>query len=74
LCLQNQPPESGLVSFKIPNLISYKDLVYGLEERRIFLRKVTNPDCLRACVHYFTERQEIDQLVETLDQLLSCNT
>jgi L-cysteine/cystine lyase len=74
LCLQNQPPESGLVSFKIPNLISYKDLVYGLEDRRLFLRKVTNPDCLRACVHYFTERQEIDQLVETLDQLLSCNT
>lgn len=69
-CLRKQPPESGLVSFQIANTISYKDIVYALEAQKIFLRKVTNPDCLRACVHYFTEREEIDQLVKNLDQLL----
>jgi L-cysteine/cystine lyase len=69
-CLRKHPPESGLVSFQLANTISYKDIVYALEERKIFLRKVTNPDCLRACVHYFTEREEIDQLVENLAQII----
>lgn len=69
-CLLTQPPESGLVSFQLTNGMSHKDMVYTLEGQRIFLRKVPNPDCLRACVHYFTDRDDIDQLVETIDQLL----
>jgi len=30
------------------------------------VRTLLNPDCVRACVHYFTEESEIDQLVEAI--------
>jgi L-cysteine/cystine lyase len=65
-CLLSSPPESGLVSFQLVNLEpgNSQKLVNYLESQRIFTRTIASPDCIRACVHYFTLEAEIDQLVE----------
>ncbi len=65
-CLLSSPPESGLVSFQLtnPEPGSSQKLVNYLESQGIFTRTIANPDCIRACVHYFTQEAEIDQLVE----------
>ncbi|MDZ7956432.1 MAG: aminotransferase class V-fold PLP-dependent enzyme [Aulosira sp. DedQUE10] len=67
-CLRTSPPESGLVSFQLANQQpqSTLELVGFLESQRIFTRKIADPDCVRACVHYFTLESEIDQLVEAV--------
>ena len=59
-CLLNQPPQSGLVSFRWEG--GSTQLVQRLEELGIFVRKLANPDCVRACVHYLTLETEIDRL------------
>lgn len=68
-CLRtHEPPESGLVSFQIANQ-KPKDtekLVASLEAKGFLTRTIAAPDCIRACVHYFTLTEEIDQLVEEL--------
>ena len=69
-CLKDSPPEAGLVSFQIMGNISHEQLVKSLERKGFQLRTIINPDCVRACVHYFTLRREIDQLVEAIKQLL----
>jgi L-cysteine/cystine lyase len=65
-CLLASPPESGLVSFQLKNLQpgSSQKFVNFLESQGIFTRTIASPDCIRACVHYFTLESEIDQLVE----------
>lgn len=70
-CLKNSPPDAGLISFTLDKdmLESGKqndDLVRFLETKNIMVRTLLNPDCVRACVHYFTEESEIDQLVEAI--------
>jgi L-cysteine/cystine lyase len=75
-CLRTAPPAAGLVSFQVTgqpatgqrNTI-HKYLVQTLEQHRFLLRTLLEPDCIRACVHYFTLESEIDQLIEAiLDQ------
>jgi L-cysteine/cystine lyase len=34
-----------------------------LEKQGIMVRTILSPDCVRACVHYFTTEAEIDKLV-----------
>ncbi len=65
-CLSSSPPQSGLVSFVLTNGKSSNQLVTSLEEQGFLLRTIRDPDCIRACVHYFSDPQEIDKLVEWL--------
>jgi L-cysteine/cystine lyase len=69
-CLKQSPPEAGLVSFQVRGNISQKKLVDELEKRGFFLRTLANPDCIRACTHYFTLPSEIEQLAGAIEQLL----
>ncbi|MEB3182216.1 MAG: aminotransferase class V-fold PLP-dependent enzyme [Nostocaceae cyanobacterium] len=69
-CLRTSPPESGLVSFKIENNQpqASRKLVQFLESQGFLTRTLLDPDCVRACVHYFTLESEIDQLVAAISQ------
>ena len=62
-CLRTSAPEAGLVSFRVTNGMPHKKLVDLLEKQGIMVRTILNPDCVRACVHYFTNEAEIDKLV-----------
>lgn len=62
-CLRTAPPEAGLVSFQLINGKSHQELVKFLEKREIMVRTLLDPDCVRACVHYFSLEAEIDKLV-----------
>lgn len=62
-CLRTSAPEAGLVSFRLTNGMPHKQLVGLLEKQGIMVRTILNPDCVRACVHYFTTEAEIDKLV-----------
>lgn len=70
-CLRNSPPEAGLVSFQLTNGKSHKSLVNTLENQGIFLRTLLDPNCVRACVHYFTLTSEIDQLIDAINQFIT---
>lgn len=67
-CLCTAPPEAGLVCFQVkeqhPSI--HADVVKSLERQGFLLRTILHPDCIRACVHYFTTKEEIDQLVEAI--------
>ncbi|MEG5064933.1 aminotransferase class V-fold PLP-dependent enzyme [Microcoleus sp. B3-A4] len=65
-CLRKSAPEAGLVSFRLTNGRPHKKLVDLLEKQGIMVRTILNPDCVRACVHYFTNEAEIDKLVEAI--------
>jgi L-cysteine/cystine lyase len=67
-CLKKTPPESGLISFKLTRGKSPRELVINLEKQGIILRTILNPDCVRACVHYFTEEREMAQLVSSINE------
>ncbi|MEC4982485.1 MAG: aminotransferase class V-fold PLP-dependent enzyme [Oscillatoria sp. PMC 1068.18] len=71
-CLLSSPPEAGLVSFQLAN-IAHQKFVKSLEDRGLLLRTIADPDCIRACVHYFTSTAEIDQLVTVIKELLDGN-
>ena len=64
--LATSPPKAGLVSFVLTNGQSHKQLVNSLEQQGFMLRTILDPDCVRACVHYFTQPAEIDQLIEAI--------
>lgn len=68
--LRTSPPESGLVSFQLTNQKpnASRELVVFLESQGLFTRTIADPDCVRACVHYFTIESEIDQLVEAIQR------
>ncbi|MBW4650054.1 MAG: aminotransferase class V-fold PLP-dependent enzyme [Kastovskya adunca ATA6-11-RM4] len=68
-CLKTSPPEAGLVSFQLTNGKPHKQLVQSLEQKGFLLRTLVDPDCIRACVHYFTLPSEIDQLVEAVESM-----
>lgn len=70
-CLRTSPPESGLVSFQLTNSKSSSELVQFLEKQNILTRTILDPDCVRACVHYFTLESEIDQLVDEIYRFFS---
>ncbi|HBY77836.1 MAG TPA: cysteine lyase, partial [Cyanobacteria bacterium UBA11148] len=45
---------------------SCNQVVTSLEQQGLLVRTIYNPNCIRASVHYFTDYQEIDQLVEAI--------
>ena len=65
-CLRTSPPESGIISFQFTNGIDHNKLVKAWEEKGFLLRTLKNPDCIRACVHYLTIPEEIDNLIEEI--------
>ena len=68
-CLKNSPPQSGLVSFKVAD-VDHKEFVLSLEKQGFQVRTLADPDCIRACVHYFTTRKEIEQLIAQIARVL----
>lgn len=66
--LRTAPPEAGLISFFVPHP---QQLVNQLEERGYRLRTLADPHCVRACVHYFTTEDEVNQLLNLLGELLA---
>jgi L-cysteine/cystine lyase len=69
-CLRTSPPEAGLVSFVLTNGQAHNQLVQSLEQQGFMLRTILDPDCVRACVHYFTQQAEIDQLIEAIEIII----
>lgn len=62
-CLSQTAPQSGLVSFQVDTR-NHAKLVQSLERNNFYLRTIVDPDCIRACTHYFTTTAEIDRLIE----------
>jgi L-cysteine/cystine lyase len=69
-CLSDRAPQSGLVSFQVSSGHHAK-LVKALEERHFYLRTIVDPDCIRACTHYFTTTAEIDASIECLAEVIA---
>lgn len=69
-CWLDRPPATGLVSFRVTGQLTARSLVSTLETQGYFLRTLPNPDCARACVHYFTTEAEVDRLVEAIRGIL----
>ncbi len=68
-CIKKEPPLCGLVSFAIADR-SHNEISQYLENHKIIVRSIPNPDCLRVSIHYLTSTNEIDFLVEALEKLL----
>jgi len=66
-CLKQSAPEAGLISFRLADG-KHSQLVQSLEDKSIFLRVILNPECVRACVHYFTTENEIDLLINAIEK------
>ncbi len=69
-CLSNHAPDAGLISFQLTGNLSHNQAVHLLEKQGFLLRTIADPNCIRACVHYFTLPEEIEQLREELQKLL----
>ncbi len=69
-CLNNSAPRSGLVSFQLETGDRAK-LVQSLESQHFYLRTIVDPECIRACTHYFTTTTEIDELVRCLSKMIN---
>jgi L-cysteine/cystine lyase len=69
-CLNRTAPQSGLVSFQVV-AGNHAKLVKNLEDRHFYLRTIVDPDCIRACTHYFTTTTEIDELIQCLSKLIN---
>jgi len=67
-CLAQSSPPAGLVSFTVDSSLSHREIVQKLEDQRLYLRTIANPNCIRACCHYFTSEGEINHLLEQLAQ------
>jgi len=63
-----EPPPAGLVSFSLEGR-STAAVVKQLGEQGIWIRRLDDPDCLRACTHITTTDDEIDLLLEALSAL-----
>ena len=63
-----EPPPAGLVSFTLAGLSSAA-VVESLGEQGLWIRRLDDPDCLRACTHITTTDTEIDELLEALSAL-----
>ncbi len=76
ICLRTAAPQAGLVSFQLKNRSStdkvHLKLVQFLETQGLMARTLLDPDCVRACVHYFTLESEIDRLLEEIEKF--CQT
>ncbi len=66
-CLSETAPQSGLVSFQV-KAGNHAKLVQSLELENFYLRTIVDPNCIRACTHYFTTTDEIDALIEFISR------
>lgn len=64
-CLQESPPQTGLVTFRSKHHPPHKVVRY-LETENCYTRFMYEPECLRLSFHYFTTRQEIDRVIDLL--------
>jgi L-cysteine/cystine lyase len=68
--LLNEPPPAGLVSFTLHEGSGLKretaGIVDALGRAGIWIRRLDQPDCLRACVHVTTTEAEVDHLLNAL--------
>jgi len=68
--LLREPPPAGLVSFTLEDRAGTpRDttaVVDSLGRQGIWIRRLDQPDCLRACIHITTTNAEIDQLLAAL--------
>jgi len=73
--LLREPPPAGLVSFTLHDRAGTpRDtaaVVDFLGRQGIWIRRLDQPDCLRACIHITTTNTEIDQLLAALTGLES---
>lgn len=71
--LRTTPPEAGLVSFRLDGQPdrAHGQLVADLEAQQIMVRTILHPNCIRACVHYFTTEEDCDRLMAQLRSLLT---
>lgn len=64
------PPPAGLVSFTLHDgagvPLDTAAVVEALGRQSIWIRRLDQPDCLRACIHVTTTNAEIDQLLAAL--------
>jgi len=63
-----EPPPAGLVSFTLAGRSSAA-VVERLGEQGLWIRRLDDPDCLRACTHVTTTEAEIDMLLDALRAL-----
>ena len=68
-CVSETPPESGLVPFVLQGM-PHPRVIRSLEEQQIFVRLLLDPNCIRACTHYWTTTEECDRLVAAIDSTL----
>jgi L-cysteine/cystine lyase len=68
-CLKQTPPEAGLISFKIEADPTGERAVQILERQGFMLRTIASPKCIRAGVHYFTTKEDIDKLLIAIANL-----
>jgi len=72
ICLRVAPPQAGLVSFQLTSskraTSTHLQLVKFLEKQGLMTRTLADPDCVRACVHYFTLPTEIDLLIDKIQK------
>ena len=68
-CLGTTSPEAGIVSFQLTGSKSPDRFVQTLEKQGFLLRTIAVPQCIRACVHYFTSPEEIEALLKAVKQL-----
>ena len=66
----DSPPPSGLVSFKLNKDYLTSQLVNKLADRKICIRELDDPPCLRACTHIFTSKEETEILVDAISSIL----
>jgi L-cysteine/cystine lyase len=69
-CLASGPPQAGIVSFRVAPPWTASQLVKRLDSQRFHLRTIADPDCVRACCHYFSTTAEIDSLLDCLKKIL----
>ncbi len=64
--LLNTPPPSGLVSFFILKEPSPEKVVKWLGSKKVWIRGLESPPCLRACLHITSSKKDIKELVKNL--------
>ena len=66
--LLREPPPAGLVSFHLEGHATAR-VVQELGTQGIWIRRLDEPDCLRACTHITTTANEIETLLTALQRL-----
>ena len=64
------PPPGGIVSFSLPQKNgSPQEIVKQLGRKGLWIRSLEDPVCLRACVHFMSEENEIKELITAIESI-----